>query len=585
MYKPRIDADMHMTTRDGVTLAGDLYRPADDGHWPVLLHRTPYDRTDPFRVSGIVADPLWLARQGFAVLVQDVRGRFGSGGEFDFITQEYNDSYDAIDWAAAQPWSDGNVGIYGSSYLGMTVLQAVASRNPHLKAAVAMIGTVDMRHTARPGGAFELGFLTTYGLGLALAGLDHSSLDAAERERARKLLTEVLADRYSTASRLPLTDIAPLDDRRIAPFWTDWLRSPHDPFWDTPNLLTEPERVTIPFLQISGYRDFCAPTQFRLANRLAGNENAGLIAGPWTHMSTYTAFSQVGARVLDNAAAGVPTWGPVLAAYFDRHLRGGDGSGYPIAAPYLSGPGQVTYFVGGSNTWAHAPSWPPASTAQEWFLVSDGDARTASGDGRLTATAGDHTGAASDTFTADPHNPFPSHGGAAMFDAGGGAALPEGIQDQRVVDGREDVLVYTSAPLVEDLTIAGQAELVAFVTSTAPDADVCVTLVDVEPDGFAVNVADGVQRARYRNGTDDAWLDPDQPSTVTVTLSDVAHQFSRGHRIRVQVAGFSFPRYSRNLHTRSIPEFATLDEAAVAQHTLHHAAAAPSTLRLPVRES
>ena len=156
MYRPRIDAGLQMTTRDGVTLTGDLYRPAEDGCWPVLLHRTPYDRTDPFQVSGIVADPVWLARQGFAVLVQDTRGRFGSGGEFDFVSQELNDSYDVIDWAAAQPWSDGNIGMYGSSYLGMTVLQAVAARNPHLKAAVAMVGTVDMAHTARPGGLFEL---------------------------------------------------------------------------------------------------------------------------------------------------------------------------------------------------------------------------------------------------------------------------------------------------------------------------------------------------------------------------------------------------------------------------------------------
>ncbi|MCQ8835474.1 CocE/NonD family hydrolase [Streptomyces malaysiensis] len=582
MYEPLIDSGVQMTTRDGVTLTGDLYRPVEHGRWPVLLHRTPYNRTDPFRVSGIVADPLWLARQGFAVLVQDVRGRFASGGDFDFITQEYNDSYDVIDWVAEQPWSDGNVGIYGSSYLGMTVLQAVASQNPHLKAAVAMIGTVDMRHTSRPGGVFELGFLTTYGLGLALAGLDHSSLSSEDRKHALKVLTQALADRHNTVAELPLTDIAPLDDSRLAPFWTDWLRSPHDPFWDKPSLLTEPERVTIPFLQVTGYRDFCAPTQFQLAERLSDNENAQMIAGPWTHMSTYVAFGQVGSRVLPNAAAGVPIWGQVLGAYFDRHLRGGDGSAFPIAAPYLSGTNQVTYFVGGSNTWAHAPSWPPAPATDEWHLTSGGDARSATGDGELTHRSSNGTGAASDTFTADPRAPFPTHGGPAMFEAGGGAPLPEGIQDQRVVDCRDDVLVYTSAPLTADVTIAGQPELVAFLTSSAPDADVCVTLVDVEPDGFAMNVSEGAQRARYRNDSDDAWLSPDEPSCVTVTLHDVAHQFRRGHRIRVQVAGFNFPRYSRNLHTRTVPEFGTLDEAVTARHTLHHAAKTPSVLRLPV---
>ncbi|WP_406636095.1 CocE/NonD family hydrolase [Amycolatopsis sp. WGS_07] len=567
MHNPRIDAGIEMTTRDGVTLVGDLYRPDEDGRWPVLLHRTPYDRAGVFRVSGLVADPVWLARQGFAVLVQDSRGRFGSGGQFDFITQEYNDSSDAIDWAAQQPWSDGNIGIYGSSYLGMTVLQAVAARNPHLKAAVGLIGTADMRHTARPGGLFELGFLTLYALEMAQEGLDHTSLSEAERDQVRKSLDEAFADRRATVSQLPLDRIAPLDDSRVAPSWADWLRSPHDPFWDRPTLLTEPERVGIPFLQISGYRDFTSPTQFRLAARLAGNAQASLIAGPWTHSGTYSAFGDVGARVLPNAAAGVPTWSPVLAAFFDRHLRGGDGSAYPAAAPYLSD--RVSYFVGGSNTWAHAPAWPPAATVEEWTLSS----------GKLTREGGHGSG--SDTFTADPHDPFPTHGGVITFE-GDSAAVPGGIQDQRAVDGREDVLIYTSAPLTEAVTIAGQAELIAFVTSTAPDADACVTLVDVEPDGFALNVAEGAQRARYRNGGDTDWLDAEEPSRVTVTLHDVAHRFDPGHRIRIQVAGFSFPRYSRNLHTRTVPEFGTLDEAVIARHTLHHNEKSPSALRLPV---
>jgi uncharacterized protein len=576
----RLDAGVQMMTRDGVILTADLYRPAEDGRWPVLLHRTPYDRTDPFQHSGIVADPAWLARQGFAVLVQGTHGRFGSGGEFDFITQEYNDSYDVIDWAAAQPWSDGSVGMYGSSYLGITVLQAVAARNPHLKAAVAMVGTVDMGHTARPGGLFELGFLTTY----ALRMLDHTPLSAAEQEHVLKLLAEAFGDLRATVSKLPLTGIAPLDDSRTVPFWAEWLRSPHDGFWNRPSLLTEPEAVTIPFLQICGYRDFLSPTQIRLAARLADNEQASLIAGPWTHMGIYTAFGEVGARVLPNAAAGVPTWSPVLAAFFDRHLRGGDGSAYPAAAPYLPGPRRVAYFVGGSNTWAHAPAWPPAATVEEWALSSGGDARTADGDGRLTRTGGHGATAASDTFSVDPHDPFPTHGGAIVI-TGPPAVVQGGIQDQqdqRAVDVRSDLLVYTSAPLTEDVTIAGQPELVAFVTSTAPDADVCVTLVDVEPDGFAINVSEGAQRARYRNGGDSDWLDPEEPSRVPVTLHDVAHRFGRGHRIRVQIAGFSFPRYSRNPHTRTVPEFGTLDEAVAARHTVHHGETAPSSLRLPV---
>jgi uncharacterized protein len=579
MHQPRIDADVTMTTRDGVTLGGDLYRPSGEGPWPVLLHRTPYDRRDPFRLSGIVADPLWLARQGFAVYVQDSRGRFGSGGTFDFITQEYDDSYDVIDWAAAQPWSNGRIGIYGSSYLGMTVLQAVAARHPGLAAAAALVATADMAHTARPGGVFELGFLTTYGLGIALESLDHSGLADAEQSQVRKQIQEAFADRGATLARLPLTEIAPLDDERVAPFWRDWLRSPNDPFWDRPTLLTEPEKIDIPFLQVSGYHDFTSPTQFRLATALADNARARFVGGPWTHMGTYSALGDVGARVLPDAGAGVPTWGPVLAAFFDRHLRDGRGN-HPIADRYLSDRGRVAYFVGGANTWAHASAWPPAAGTQDWALSSGGDARSAGGDGVLTSTR-QYTGAASDTFTADPRDAFPTHGGAVLIE-GQPSLSPGGIQDQRAVDGRHDLLVYTSAPLEQEVTIAGAPELVAFVTSTAPDADVCVTLVDLEPDGFAVNVAEGAQRARYRDGGDEDWLDPSEPARVTVALNDVAHRFRRGHRLRVQIAGFNFPRFSRNLHTRTVPELGTLDEAVPAQHTVHHSAQAPSALRLPV---
>ncbi|RZT84427.1 hypothetical protein EV383_1268 [Pseudonocardia sediminis] len=571
---PMIETAVEMTTRDGVTLVADVYRPAADGRWPTLLHRTPYDRTDPTLVSAIVADPLWLARQGFAVVVQDVRGRFASGGDLDFAHQEHDDGHDAVEWAAAQPWSDGAVGVYGSSYHAISAYAAVAARPPHLRAALTMIGAADLAPTVRPGGTFELGFLTLYALGQSLDAVRRLDVDDAERAALTGRIVAALSAPAATVGTLPLTDVDVLSDPRIAPYWADWLRhEPGDAYWDRPTVAADPGRVDVPLLQVASYRDFMAPTMFALAARLAGDTRHRLVAGPWAHGGVYTGHT--GARVLPGTPGGVGTWGPLVAAWFDVHLRGGTGAAYPAAARWLAGE-PVRYHVGGENRWASAPSWPPSGAGTSWLLGSGGDARSAAGDGHLRPD-GDGRPVredTADTVRADPRDPFPTCGGA--FPAG--SLGPDGIQDQRAVDHRADVLVYTSEPLAEPVTTAGVPRLVLRFSSTAPDADVCVTLVDVEPDGFAVPVAEGALRTRYRLGGTRDWLVPDEPAEIEVVLHDTAHTFRAGHRIRVHVAGACYPRRSRNLHTTTVPELGGLDEAVVAEHTVHHG---PSRLVLP----
>lgn len=653
-----VDEGVPMTARDGVVLVADVYRPDGDGRWPTLLHRTPYDRRDPTLVAAIVADPLWLARQGFAVVVQDVRGRFGSGGRLDFAHQEADDGFDAVEWAAAQPFSDGRVGIYGSSYHAITTYGALAARPPHLRAALAMIGATAMGPTTHPGGTFELGFLTLYALAQSLDAVRRPDVPAAERADLTARIAAALSRPAETVATLPLTDVDVLSDPRVAPYWTEWLTGARP---DRP--VAPPD---VPLLQVAAYRDFMAPTMFALARTLAGDGRHRLVAGPWPHGGVYTGHT--GARVLPGTPGGVGTWGPLVAAWFDVHLRDGDGAAYPSAARWLGGE-PVRYHVGGENRWASAPSWPPPGTATTtWHPTSATGARSAMGDGHLTpatpggvpphhdgaggdpgragaegsagsvgpagsvgsegsaraeksaGAAGAAGGVGTDTWAADPHDPFPTCGGA--FAAG--ALGPDGIQDQRAVDHRDDVLVYTSAPLEAPVTVAGAPELVVALTSTAPDADVCVTLVDVEPDGFALPVAEGAQRARYRpglekpagrgspspdaahaaagatsgdgepggpaqgggesgggesGGTASSWLRPDVPAEVRVALHDTAHTFRTDHRIRIMVAGACYPRRSRNLHTTTVPELGTLDEAVVAHHTLHHDG---SRLILPV---
>lgn len=547
-----VDTDSRMTTRDGVPLAADVYRPADDACHPVLLHRTPYDRTNPTLVSALVADPVWLARRGYAVVVQDVRGRFGSGGEIDFFHQELDDGYDAVEWAAAQPWSDGNIGSYGSSYHAMTTFQAVAARPPHLRAALAMVGATDLAPTVRPGGLFELGFLATYALSHSVEALRRVDLPGDERAAVLGRIATALADPVSAVARLPLTGLDVLGDRAIAPFWSEWLdHEPGDPYWHRPTLAEHPDRVDVPLLQVVAFRDFMAPTMLALFEAVQHlDERHRLIAGPWAHGGTYTGI--VGARTFPDTTGGVGTWGPVLAGWFGHHLRG---SPAPVGE-------RVRYYVTGENRWAGSPCWPPTGT--ETVLHLGGGAVNSAVRGGGTLTAEPRSGPP-DVLRVDPLDPFPTCGGLLSAPGIG----PDGVQDRRAVEQRGDVLVYTSEPLVTPLPVAGPIILTVFLSSTAPDADVCATLVDIEPDGFAAGVSEGALRTRYRSGGVADWLAPGVVVELAVPLHQTAHTFRVGHRVRLEIAGANFPRLSRNLHNTVVPERGTEADAVIAEHTVH----------------
>lgn len=552
-----VDTGVAMTTHDGVTLRADLYRPAWPDPYPALLLRTPYDRTDPTLVSAIVADPVRLARHGYAVVVQDVRGRFGSGGDMAFFHQEQADGYDAVEWAATQPWCDGRVGIYGSSYHAMAAYQAIASQPPHLRAAVAMVGATDLAATTHPGGLFELGFLTLYGLGHCTEAV--ARLDIPDEGKAELLgqIGAAFADPLATVSTLPLDDVPVLSR---FPFWREWLDGAPGP----PTLRSRPDLVDVPLLQVVATRDFMTPTMLELAATLRGPHRT--VIGPWAHGGTYT--GHVGSRVHQGATGGVGTWGPLIAAWFDRHVRGrseivpGPATrrllGEPDGAP-------VVCYVTGDDHWTELPSWPPPGEPLALYLT---------GSATLSTTPPPDDGPL--TYYSDPRDPFPTCGGAAA-----GAALgPDGVQDRRSVEARDDMLLYTSAPLSEPLRIGGPVTLVVHLASTAVDVDVCATLVDVEPDGFAVGVSEGAQRARSRTGTADAFLVPGHVTEIRVRCHDTAHTFRAGHRVRLEVAGANFPRLSRNLHTRVVPEHGTLADAQVAEQTVHHGPAHLSRLEL-----
>lgn len=570
-----VDFAVEMKTRDGVRLMADVYRPAGPGRWPVIVQRNPYDRSDAGMGSMVIVDPAWLARQGFAVIVQDTRGRAGSDGDWDVCHEDVGDGYDCVEWAASQPWSNGAVGMYGSSGMGVTTYKAVAAHPPHLRAAVAIVSGPDLE-VRWPGGPFELSFMTWYGLMMAIDTVRRVKDPEVAADRIQRILASMgrLPEVWDT---LPLTGIDGISDPDVVPFWNEWVRTePGDPTWlRAASLSQDPSLGDVALLQIGGYRDFIGPGMFAVARAQAGNPRHRFIAGPWVHRGVYSGAT--GARELPETSspAGPLGWGPVLAAWFDIHLREGDGSAYPLGLAWLQGD-PVRYYIEGQNTWASTPSWPPPGTSRDWLLTSDGDARSAAGNGRLIPGAGTPAAAGSDTFRSDPRDPFPTCGGSLGLPFQG----PDGIQDQRAVDGRPDVLVYTSEALDSPVTIVGSQELVLYLDSSAPDADVYAKIIDVEPGGFAYNVTEGALRARYRAGGNADWLTPGTPQQLRVWLHDTAYTFRPGHRIRVMVSGANFPRFTRNLHTKTIPELGTLDEAVTAELTVRHGAQYPSRIVL-----
>lgn len=585
----RVDCDVAVPMRDGVELRADVYRPDDSEihvgsnsnvSYPVLLHRTPYDKANPALTSVLIADPVALARAGYVVVVQDVRGRFASEGTMDFAAQEHDDGYDTVEWAADQPWCNGRVGIYGSSYHAIAVFAALAARPPHLGAAFAMTGTADLAATVRPGGLFELGFLTAYSLGQSLDSVRRSGRSEADKADLGGRVMRALARLGSTVEQLPISGIDVLEDSDLAPWWRDWTSDEAGTYVDPGRCLARGAELSdVPLLEVVGFMDFMAPSMWEVYARRVPSPRHRLVAGPWSHAGAYT--GAVGARSYAAAAgAGVATWGPVITAWFDQHLT--DRPPRP-SLPFverLVGGAPVTYFVTGSDRWLKASHWPPDATETTYALHSDGHANTLHGDGTLLLVSEDNQVPAGspDHYVYDPAAPVPTCGGAFTQAALG----PDGIQDQRGVEERADVLVYTSAVLTDPVAVVGAPVVVTFLSSSAEDTDVVVKLVDVEPDGFAANVSEGAIRARHRDGGTCAWLVPGEACELTVPMHPIAHTFRPGHCLRLDITSSSFPRFSRNLGTRVVPEEGTARDIVVAHQTVHHDGEHPSRLVLQV---
>ena len=518
-------------------------------------------------------DRVGRIEHGYAVVLQDVRGRFASEGRFDPFRQERADGVDAIAWVAEQPWSDGTVGMYGGSYFGATQLLAAVEAPPALRAITPVVTASEYYDGwTYQGGAFQLGFVLYWAL-TALAPAEILRRPEHDRPRLEALLAEALAAPWETYRRLPLSDLGGLEE--LIPYYADWLaHDTRDAYWRETAPNERYEEVAAPALHVGGWYDIFAAGTIenfvRLRTEAATDEARSgqrLLVGPWSHAS----YGDVIGDVEFGAAA---AWDALDTTawhlgWFDEHLRGAETD----AAP-------VRIFLMGANTWLDEPCWPPPGvTLEEWHLHSGGGAATA--EGTLSRTApGDEK---PDTFVYDPADPVPTHGGATIL-PGFLVGRRTGPLDQRSLETRPDVLVYTSAPLVQDIDIVGSVEAVLHVSTLGADTDFTAKLVEVRPDGCAYLVCDGIRALRHRDSLEHtSAVRPGEIYELTVSLGPTATRFLQGHRIRLEVSSSNFPRFARNPNSGVLPTRATYADLMPARQAVHHDTAHPSRLVLPVR--
>jgi putative CocE/NonD family hydrolase len=540
--------------RDGVKLATDIWLPAATGQFPLILMRTPYLRAYPD--FGFDQFALYFAQHGYAFAIQDVRGRGDSEGEFNFFFQEGPDGYDAIEWLATQPWANGRVGMMGLSYLGTTQWLAAREHPPHLvcMAPTAAAGRY-LEELPSVGGAF--------GLQWAINWLNSTSLKGMQGNLAGVDWPAILAHR-------PLITMdSALHGREIRLFREFLQHQTLDDYWR--RIIFTPDdfaKLDLPTLITTGWFDGDQPGALSYWRGMRAyspaKDHQYLIAGPWTHPQTLMggALSEAGFKFtpdskIDNKA--------VHLEFFDYCLKG--------AKPAPEWPRARLYFTG-SNVWRSFDEYPPRqATERPLYLTSGGRANTLSGNGKLSWDAPGAT--STDRYTYDPRQALKLGFEEATLTKDG---------DHRGVERREDVLVYTSAPLTAPVTIAGTVMVELYAASDAKDTDFMVKLIDVQPDGRALKLGVdpvGVIRARYRQGIDrEVFLTPGQVERYRIELYDIGHTFLPGHRIRLDVMSHHAPFFNPNQNTGNPIATDTVWRTAV--QTIYHDHGHPSRILLPV---
>ncbi len=558
-YGVTVEHNATAVMRDGTKLRADIYRPKAEGKFPVLLVRTPYDKTQEMEF-GVKA-----AARGYVVVAQDVRGRFQSEGDWYPFKNESQDGYDTVEWAAALPYSNGKVGMFGGSYVGATQFLAAIAKPPHL-AGICPNVTASNYHDGwtYQGGAFEQWFNESWSTGLAMNTM---------RRRV-----EAGQNAVAWTKTLPLTNYAVLEAppaAGLAPYFADWLAHPnYDDYWKQWSIEEHYAQIQVPVFSLGAWYDIFLGGTLRNYARLkkeAGTEEAQRGQKLMVYVGGHAGGS-------NNKKVGEVDFGEKLPfdlneemlRWYDALLKSGTSA--------VSAEKPVKIFVMGKNEWREENDWPlDRAKSTKYYLHSAGAANTASGDGTLSTTAPGAEKA--DQFTYDPNDAVPTLGGPLCC----GPFPPAGLgpRDQSKAEARSDVLVFTKPALAKDLEVTGPVALDLYVSSSAVDTDFTGKLVDVWPNGFAQNLTEGILRMRYRNSQEKPELaKAGETYHVTVDLWATSNVFLAGHKLRLEVSSSNFPRFDRNLNTGE--EQAGGTRMSKATNVIYHDKARPSALVLPL---
>ena len=546
----RIQIDVKVPMRDGVLLSADIYRPQADGPFPSLLVRTIYDN----QWDRYLAWAVRFVERGYAVVLQDCRGRHDSDGAWEPYIHEAEDGYDTQQWIGGQAWCDGTIGTFGVSYLGFTQTLPAPLRSPYVKGLVPIAGQQDNFGHFYIDGALQLHVALNF-------------INMAGRTMQRGSRSLMNSDEFYR--RLPL--VSAMDEIVDLPFYRQIIEhSTFDDFWKGYSLRERYGEVETPAYFITGWYDNLVHESFKLyrgwsqrARSTEARELTKLLVGPWSHQNIGSAepFGDVGF----GSEAHLDIVDEQLR-WFDRRLKGRD-NGIDDEPP-------IRVFVMGANRWRDAYEWPlPETQFTRYYLHSRGRANSLHGNGTLSAAApGEEL---PDGFTYDPNDPVPTVGGPILFLA------DSGPWDRRLVQRRDDVLVYTSAVLEDAVEVTGPVTLTLYAASSAPDTDFTATLVDLHPDGRAIILCEGLRRARFRASIETPKLiEPGQVYEYQIDLWETSNVFKVGHRIRLEVSSSNFPRLDRNLNTGHRPGMDS--EMQPAEQTILHDAQRPSHLTLPI---
>ncbi|MCF8069229.1 MAG: CocE/NonD family hydrolase [Desulfobacterales bacterium] len=545
-----IEKNISVEMRDGTILYADIYKPEKDGKFPTILTRMPYGKEEYYCYMPAIGK-FW-AGKGFAYVAQDVRGKYASTGNWEPFINEKNDGFDTVEWIAGQPWCSGNIGMMGESYYGYTCWAAAVANPPYLTCIAPSTTSMDIHNNW----IYNNGAFCMQTMGVWASEMNYRETQNQDRLDHRHLPLIHMADE----AELP------------CPYYKDWIRHPaSDGYWENINLDKYYKNIDIPVLHLGGWYDtFLRSTIDDWAGVREHAENPEirdkqwLRIGPFDHEYTAADTGHVGRIEIEDLQS-INHW-RVLERFFNHFLKG-EQNGFDMEP-------KVQAYIMGKEKWLKSEQWPlPETDFKKYYFTSDGNANSMYGDGGLSAVTPEKDTLSK--FVYDPENPVTIVSDVSMW------RLSDEMKDRRSVEIRHDVLVFTGEILEENLEIAGPVKIKLFAASDAKDTDFTGTLVDVNPDGYAQLVQEGIIRASFRKSVKKRELiEPGKIYEYEIDLWATGYCFKKGHQIRVEISSSNFDRFDRNPNTGS--EYGMDSEVQTAKQTIYHSNEYPSYIVLPV---